>query len=92
MELAACLFKMTLSCLVPWGCHEGVIRMPFACVLEVWHRVPWDSLCHRGALRRHEMPCGVMGIPYKWDRMPGGTLEVPHRCHWGAFGVSLGAL
>ena len=38
------------------------------------------------------MHCGVMGIPYKWDGMAGGALEVSHRCHWGAFGASFGAL
>ena len=39
MELAACLFEVDFSCLVPSGCNEGAMGVPWK-----WHRVHWECL------------------------------------------------
>ena len=50
MELAACLFEVDFSCLVPWGCNEGAMEVHWRCrgdAMEVvwkWHRVPCECL------------------------------------------------
>ena len=35
MELAACLFEVDFSCLVPWGCHWGIMAVPGGCLWGV---------------------------------------------------------
>ena len=46
MELAACLFELDLSCLVPWGSNESVMGMP----LRVMGVLLWVPLRGMGCI------------------------------------------
>ena len=82
MELAACLFEVDSSCLVPWGCNE----VPWGCLRGVMG-MQWGCL-QSGIACLESVYCEAFGTIVGALEIRCCALEVPWRCHWGVIGAS----